>query len=59
VVLNDVAVPGIGFDATENEVTLVTAAGEEPVPRGAKADVARVILSCVDRLRADLGTRTP
>jgi phosphopantothenoylcysteine decarboxylase/phosphopantothenate--cysteine ligase len=59
VVVNDVAVPGIGFDAPENEVAVVTAGGEEHVPRGAKADVARVILSCVDRLRADLGTRTP
>ena len=58
VVVNDVAVPGIGFDAPDNEVTLVTAAGEQHVPRGAKADVARVILSCVDRLRADLGSPT-
>jgi phosphopantothenoylcysteine decarboxylase/phosphopantothenate--cysteine ligase len=59
VVVNDVAVPGIGFDTRDNEVTVITAAGEEHVPRGAKADVARVILSCVDRLRADLGIRTP
>ena len=53
------AQPGIGFDARHNEVTVVTAAGEHHVPRGAKTDVARVILSCVDRLRADLGSRIP
>jgi len=58
VVVNDVAAAGIGFDARENEVTVITAAGEEHVPRGAKADVARVILSRVDLLRADLGSPT-
>jgi phosphopantothenoylcysteine decarboxylase/phosphopantothenate--cysteine ligase len=58
VVVNDVGAPGIGFDAPDNEVTVITADGELPVPRGAKADVARVILSAVDRLRADLGSRT-
>ncbi len=52
VVVNDVSQPGIGFDATDNEVTLVTAAGDEPVPRGTKAEIARAILATVDRLRA-------
>jgi phosphopantothenoylcysteine decarboxylase/phosphopantothenate--cysteine ligase len=33
-------------------VTIVTAAGDEPVPRGTKAEVARAILATVDRLRA-------
>ena len=59
VVVNDVAAPGIGFESRDNEVTVITAAGEQHVPRGAKSDVARVILSCVDRLRADLGSRIP
>ena len=58
VVVNDVAAPGIGFETRENEVTVITADSEQHVPRGAKADVARVILSAVDRLRADLGSRT-
>jgi phosphopantothenoylcysteine decarboxylase/phosphopantothenate--cysteine ligase len=53
VVVNDVSQPGIGFDATDNEVTLVTAAGDEPVPRGTKAEIARAILATVDRLRAE------
>jgi phosphopantothenoylcysteine decarboxylase/phosphopantothenate--cysteine ligase len=52
VVVNDVSQPGIGFDAADNEVTLVTAAGDEAVPRGTKGEVARAILATVDRLRA-------
>jgi phosphopantothenoylcysteine decarboxylase / phosphopantothenate---cysteine ligase len=52
VVVNDVSQPGIGFDAIDNEVTIVTAAGDEAVPRGTKAEVARAILGTVDRLRA-------
>jgi phosphopantothenoylcysteine decarboxylase/phosphopantothenate--cysteine ligase len=52
VVVNDVSQPGIGFEATDNEVTIVTAAGDEAVPRGTKAEVARAILGTVDRLRA-------
>ncbi|HWT26138.1 MAG TPA: bifunctional phosphopantothenoylcysteine decarboxylase/phosphopantothenate--cysteine ligase CoaBC [Solirubrobacteraceae bacterium] len=47
VVLNDVGVPGIAFDAPENEVTVVTADGERVVPRAAKEAVARAILDSV------------
>ncbi|HET6505179.1 MAG TPA: bifunctional phosphopantothenoylcysteine decarboxylase/phosphopantothenate--cysteine ligase CoaBC [Baekduia sp.] len=57
VVVNDVSQPGIGFDATDNEVTIVTVAGDEPVPRGTKAEVARAILATVDRLRAGAAAR--
>jgi phosphopantothenoylcysteine decarboxylase/phosphopantothenate--cysteine ligase len=56
VVVNDVSVPGVGFDAAENEVTIVTAAGDEHVPRTTKAEVARAILGSIDRLRADATT---
>jgi phosphopantothenoylcysteine decarboxylase / phosphopantothenate---cysteine ligase len=52
VVVNDVSQAGIGFDAAENEVTIVTASGDEHVPRATKAQVARAILATVDRLRA-------
>ncbi len=52
VVVNDVAGAGIGFDTADNEVTLVTADGEEHVPRAEKAAVAEAILGLVDRLRA-------
>jgi phosphopantothenoylcysteine decarboxylase/phosphopantothenate--cysteine ligase len=51
VVLNDVSQPGIGFDAADNEVTVVTAAGELAVPRASKASVASAILDCVESLR--------
>jgi phosphopantothenoylcysteine decarboxylase/phosphopantothenate--cysteine ligase len=52
VVVNDVSQPGIGFDATHNEVTIVTGSGDELVPHGTKAEVARAILATVERLRA-------
>ncbi|MCW3013269.1 MAG: coaBC [Solirubrobacterales bacterium] len=51
VVVNDVARPGIGFDAPDNEVTIVTAAGEEQVSRAAKDAIAAAILRTVDTLR--------
>jgi phosphopantothenoylcysteine decarboxylase/phosphopantothenate--cysteine ligase len=44
VVLNDISRADIGFDADENEVTIVTAAGERSVPRAGKADVAAAVL---------------
>ena len=55
VVVNDIARPDIGFDTTENEVTIVTAAGEQPVPLGPKEVVAAAILDAVERLRAGTG----
>ena len=47
VVVNDISRAGIGFDATDNEVTIVTADGERHVPRATKAEVARAILDAV------------
>jgi phosphopantothenoylcysteine decarboxylase/phosphopantothenate--cysteine ligase len=47
VVVNDVAQPGIGFDAADNEVTIVTAERELQVPRSTKAEVAAAILDVV------------
>ncbi len=52
IVVNDVAAAGIGFEAADNEVTIVTAAGEQPVARGPKAEVAAAILDAVERLRS-------
>jgi phosphopantothenoylcysteine decarboxylase/phosphopantothenate--cysteine ligase len=57
IVVNDVSGAGIGFDALENEVTILTAAGERHVPRATKADVARAILETADGLRAAAGAR--
>jgi phosphopantothenoylcysteine decarboxylase / phosphopantothenate---cysteine ligase len=50
VVFNDVGRAGIGFDAPENEVVLITRGGERVVPRAAKAQVAAAILDEVERL---------
>jgi phosphopantothenoylcysteine decarboxylase/phosphopantothenate--cysteine ligase len=58
IVVNDVGQVGIGFDAADNEVTVITADGERHVPRAAKSEVARVLLGEVRRLRAP-GTPSP
>ena len=47
VVVNDVGQPGVGFDAADNEVTIVTAERELQVPRSTKAEVAAAILDVV------------
>jgi len=59
IVVNDVSGAGIGFDALENEVTIVTAGAEQHVPRATKADIARAILTAVDDLRARAAAGTP
>jgi phosphopantothenoylcysteine decarboxylase/phosphopantothenate--cysteine ligase len=58
VVVNDISRPDIGFDSAENEVTIVTTAGETAVPRGPKALVAAAVLDAVERLRADAAAPT-
>jgi phosphopantothenoylcysteine decarboxylase/phosphopantothenate--cysteine ligase len=50
-VVNDVSRADIGFEAQENEVTILTPAGQERVPRAEKAAVAEAILDAVERLR--------
>ncbi len=52
VVVNDISRPDIGFEVDSNEVTIVTAASEEHVPRASKQQVAEAILDAVERLRA-------
>ena len=52
IVVNDVSDPGIAFDAPDNEVVIITRAGETPVPRAPKPDIARAILETVVSLRA-------
>ncbi|HEY0516535.1 MAG TPA: phosphopantothenoylcysteine decarboxylase [Solirubrobacteraceae bacterium] len=57
VVVNDISRSEIGFDAPENEVTILTAANgagaiaEQHVPRAAKETVAESILDAVELLR--------
>jgi phosphopantothenoylcysteine decarboxylase / phosphopantothenate---cysteine ligase len=51
VVVNDIARSDIGFESADNEVTIITAAGERHVERASKAEVARAILEVVADLR--------
>ena len=52
VVVNDISDPAIGFESDQNEVTIVTAAGVKPVPRGPKTAVAAAIVDAVEELRS-------
>jgi phosphopantothenoylcysteine decarboxylase / phosphopantothenate---cysteine ligase len=49
-VFNDVSRPDIGFDASENEVTLLTGSGERTVAKAPKEEVAAAILDEVEAL---------
>jgi phosphopantothenoylcysteine decarboxylase / phosphopantothenate---cysteine ligase len=51
VVVNDISRSEIGFDSSENEVTIVLADGEREVGRRPKPEVAAAILDEVERLR--------
>jgi phosphopantothenoylcysteine decarboxylase/phosphopantothenate--cysteine ligase len=60
VVVNDVGQPGIGFDADENEVTILSAdGGRTEVERTDKQDVARTVLDEVARIRSLMGGGAP
>jgi phosphopantothenoylcysteine decarboxylase / phosphopantothenate---cysteine ligase len=52
-VLNDVARADIGFDALENEVTLLTAGAERTVTKAPKDEIAAAILDEVEALLAN------
>jgi phosphopantothenoylcysteine decarboxylase/phosphopantothenate--cysteine ligase len=49
-VYNDVARPGIGFDATDNEVTLLSDRGERTVAKAPKQEIAAAVLDEVEAL---------
>jgi phosphopantothenoylcysteine decarboxylase/phosphopantothenate--cysteine ligase len=52
VVVNDISRADIGFEASDNEVTILTADGRErEVPRAGKDQVALAVLDEVERLR--------
>jgi phosphopantothenoylcysteine decarboxylase/phosphopantothenate--cysteine ligase len=51
VVLNDVSQSGIGFDSEDNEVIVLTRAGDHSVPLGSKPAIASAILDRVESLR--------
>jgi phosphopantothenoylcysteine decarboxylase / phosphopantothenate---cysteine ligase len=50
VVYNDVGRSDIGFDAVDNEVVLVTSAGERAIEKASKARIAATVLDEVERL---------
>jgi phosphopantothenoylcysteine decarboxylase/phosphopantothenate--cysteine ligase len=49
-VFNDVSRTDIGFDSTDNEVTLLGARGERTIPKAQKEEIAAAILDEVERL---------
>jgi phosphopantothenoylcysteine decarboxylase/phosphopantothenate--cysteine ligase len=51
-VLNDISNPEIGFESTENAVTLIDSASEQHVPQASKDLIADAILDRVDQLRS-------
>ena len=51
IVVNDVSDSAIGFESRDNEVTIVSTAGEERLPRSSKRDLADAILDRVAALR--------
>jgi phosphopantothenoylcysteine decarboxylase/phosphopantothenate--cysteine ligase len=53
IVANDVAAPGSGFDVDTNQVTLLSAAGAEPLPLLSKNEVAALVLDRVEQLLLD------
>jgi phosphopantothenoylcysteine decarboxylase/phosphopantothenate--cysteine ligase len=59
IVLNDVSDPTIGFESSDNEVTLVDDAGETAIPKAAKDQIAEAILDRVGQIRSGAGIAAP
>jgi phosphopantothenoylcysteine decarboxylase/phosphopantothenate--cysteine ligase len=59
VVVNDISAPGIGFDAGDNEVTIVSQDGERHVSRSAKSEVAAAVLDTVLSRRSSIDMKVP
>jgi phosphopantothenoylcysteine decarboxylase/phosphopantothenate--cysteine ligase len=58
VIVNDISRTDIGFDVEENEVTIVAAEGDRPVPLGPKSAVAAAVLDAVEELRTSERSRS-
>jgi phosphopantothenoylcysteine decarboxylase/phosphopantothenate--cysteine ligase len=59
VVVNDVSRADIGFEALDNEVTILTADGAAHAARASKSEIARIVLDAVVALRAGSGEPEP
>ncbi len=59
IVVNDISRSDIGFDAIDNEVTIVMPATERPLARAPKGEIAAAILDEVVGLRAAAAGRAP
>jgi phosphopantothenoylcysteine decarboxylase / phosphopantothenate---cysteine ligase len=59
IVLNDVSRSEIGFESSENEVTIVERAGEHHIPLASKEEVADAILDRVEAIRSRAGAGSP
>ncbi|HWQ23771.1 MAG TPA: bifunctional phosphopantothenoylcysteine decarboxylase/phosphopantothenate--cysteine ligase CoaBC [Gaiellaceae bacterium] len=53
IVWNDIGRAGVGFDAPDNEVVLLTAEGEREVAKASKQAIAAVVLDEVERLLSE------
>jgi phosphopantothenoylcysteine decarboxylase / phosphopantothenate---cysteine ligase len=51
VVVNDISRDDIGFDAGDNEVTIVTTTGQHQLAKAPKSEIARAILDLVEEMR--------
>ncbi len=58
IVFNDVSRPEIGFDSSDNEVTIVDGSGDHQVPLSSKDEVADAVLDRVEALRASTEANT-
>jgi phosphopantothenoylcysteine decarboxylase/phosphopantothenate--cysteine ligase len=58
IVFNDVSRDDIGFDSTENEVVLVSAAGERRIQKAPKERIATEILDEIVKLAKDVNGRS-
>jgi phosphopantothenoylcysteine decarboxylase/phosphopantothenate--cysteine ligase len=52
IVFNDIAAEDVGFDAADNEVVIVSRAGERTVPRARKEAIASAVLDAIEDLLA-------
>jgi phosphopantothenoylcysteine decarboxylase / phosphopantothenate---cysteine ligase len=53
VVFNDISRSDIGFDAADNEVVVITAAGERRVTKAPKDQIASAIVDTAEELLRD------